>query len=61
MSYTFDKWLSGACLTLDKDPATEGEPVPQEEIVGVVEAEFDVVEKRQYGELGPSVIVFQPR
>ena len=30
-------------------------------IVGVVEAEFDVVEKRQYGELGPSVIVFQPR
>ena len=29
--------------------------------VGVMEDEFDVVEKRQYGELGPTVIVFRPR
>jgi 2-polyprenyl-6-hydroxyphenyl methylase/3-demethylubiquinone-9 3-methyltransferase len=28
--------------------------------VGVMEAEFDVVEKRQYGESGPTVIVFRP-
>ena len=29
--------------------------------VGVMEDEFDVVEKRQYGESGPTVIVFRPR
>jgi SAM-dependent methyltransferase len=29
--------------------------------VGVMEAEFDVVEKRQYGESGPTVIVFRPK
>ena len=28
--------------------------------VGVMETEFDVVEKRQYGESGPTVIVFRP-
>jgi 2-polyprenyl-3-methyl-5-hydroxy-6-metoxy-1,4-benzoquinol methylase len=29
--------------------------------VGIMEAEFDVVEKSQYGESGPTVIVFRPR
>jgi len=29
--------------------------------VGVMEAEFDVVEKRQYGESGPTVVVFRPK
>jgi SAM-dependent methyltransferase len=29
--------------------------------VGVMEAEFDVVEKCQYGEFGPTVIVFRPK
>ena len=30
-------------------------------ILGVMEADFDVVEKNQYGESGPTVIVFRPR
>jgi SAM-dependent methyltransferase len=30
-------------------------------MVAVMEADFDVLEKRQYGESGPTVIVFQPR
>jgi 2-polyprenyl-3-methyl-5-hydroxy-6-metoxy-1,4-benzoquinol methylase len=30
-------------------------------IMGVMEAEFEVVEKSQYGELGPTVIVFRPK
>ncbi len=30
-------------------------------MVGVMEAEFDVIEKCQYGESGPTVIVFRPR
>jgi SAM-dependent methyltransferase len=30
-------------------------------MVGVIETEFDVVEKCQYGESGPTVIVFRPR
>jgi len=29
-------------------------------MVGVIESEFDVVEKRQYGKAGPTVIVFRP-
>ena len=29
--------------------------------VGVMEAEFDVVEKRQYGESGQTVVVFRPK
>jgi SAM-dependent methyltransferase len=31
------------------------------ETVAVIESEFDVVEKSQYGESGPTVIVFRPR
>jgi 2-polyprenyl-3-methyl-5-hydroxy-6-metoxy-1,4-benzoquinol methylase len=30
-------------------------------MVDVIEAEFDVAEKRQYGESGPTVLVFRPR
>jgi 2-polyprenyl-3-methyl-5-hydroxy-6-metoxy-1,4-benzoquinol methylase len=30
-------------------------------IMGVMEADFDVVEKNQYGESGPTVIVFRPK
>lgn len=29
--------------------------------IGIMEADFDVVEKNQYGESGPTVIVFRPR
>jgi SAM-dependent methyltransferase len=30
-------------------------------IVGVMESDFEVVEKKQYGEVGPTVIVFRPK
>jgi hypothetical protein len=29
--------------------------------MGVMETEFDVVEKRQHGESGPTAIVFRPQ
>jgi 2-polyprenyl-3-methyl-5-hydroxy-6-metoxy-1,4-benzoquinol methylase len=41
-----------------KSPSPKARPTA---MVGIIDTEFDGVEKRQYGESGPTVLVFRPR
>lgn len=60
----FSKYLSDAGVFIVRMNTTDGKGGQKQRLaaaVGIMESEFDVVEKSQYGESGPTVIVFRPR
>jgi SAM-dependent methyltransferase len=60
----FSKYLKNGGVFIVRMNTTDGKGGHKPRlaaIVGVMDADFDVVEKNQYGENGPTVIVFRPK
>lgn len=60
----YSKYLREGGVFVVRMNTSDGRGHPKHRLVaavGVMETEFDVLEKHQYGELGPTVIVFRPK
>jgi len=57
----YSKYLRKGGVFIVRMNTTGGKLGRPKAMADIMETEFDVVEKRQYGESGPTVIVFRPR